>query len=99
MKLTEQLIRSGSDTGGMYITFSKDGAIRLWYGVNANCVRSIQGTAEATGANVTKDERFVLSSTGKLSEFGTGKLVKPYLGATHTECGADRSILVLEGNK
>lgn len=44
----------------MYVTASKDGAIRLWDGVTASCVRSIvgaHGTAEATSANFTKDER------------------------------------------
>ncbi|KAJ7978758.1 cleavage stimulation factor subunit 50 [Quillaja saponaria] len=80
-----------SSTGGMYVTASKDGAIRLWDGVTANCVRSIvgaHGTAEATSANFTKDERYVLScgkdSTVKLWEVGSGRLVKQYLGATHT---------------
>ncbi|KAL6281458.1 hypothetical protein ACE6H2_018339 [Prunus campanulata] len=81
-----------SATGGMYVTASKDGTIRLWDGVTANCVRSIagaHGTVEATSANFTKDQRFVLSSgkdsTVKLWEVGTGKLVKQYLGATHTQ--------------
>lgn len=49
-----------SSTGGMYVTASKDGAIRLWDGVTASCVRSIDGAhgaAEAIGANFTKDER------------------------------------------
>ncbi|KAG6632882.1 hypothetical protein I3843_12G009200 [Carya illinoinensis] len=79
-----------SSTGGMYVTASKDGAVRLWDGVTANCVRSIvsaHGTAEATSANFTKDQRFVLScgkdSTVKLWEVGTGRLVKQYVGATH----------------
>ncbi|XP_062170792.1 cleavage stimulation factor subunit 50 isoform X1 [Alnus glutinosa] len=81
-----------SSTGGMYVTASKDGAVRLWDGVTANCVRSIvgaHGVAEATSANFTKDQRFVLScgkdSTVKLWEVGTGRLVKQYLGATHTQ--------------
>ncbi|TXG51632.1 hypothetical protein EZV62_024156 [Acer yangbiense] len=81
-----------SSTGGMYVTASKDGAVRLWDGVSAKCVRSIvgaHGTAEATSANFTKDQRFVLScgkdSTIKLWEVGTGRLVKQYLGATHTQ--------------
>ncbi|GMH21899.1 hypothetical protein Nepgr_023742 [Nepenthes gracilis] len=81
-----------SATGGMYVTASKDGAIRLWDGVSANCVRSIigaHGTEEATSANFTKDQRFVLScgkdSTVKLWEVGTGRLVKQYLGATHMQ--------------
>ena len=49
-----------SATGGMYVTASKDGVIRLWDGVNASCVRSIvgaHGTSEATSAIFTKDER------------------------------------------
>ena len=49
-----------SSTGGMYVTASKDGAIRLWDGVTASCVRSIDGAhgaAEATSANFTKDQR------------------------------------------
>ncbi|KAA8542563.1 hypothetical protein F0562_023715 [Nyssa sinensis] len=81
-----------SSTGGMYVTASKDGAIRLWDGVTANCVRSIvgaHGTAEATSATFTKDQRFVLScgkdSSVKLWEVGTGRLIKQYLGATHTQ--------------
>ncbi|PON83015.1 Guanine nucleotide-binding protein, beta subunit [Trema orientale] len=81
-----------SATGGMYVTASKDGAIRLWDGINANCVRSIvgaHGTSEATSAIFTKDQRFILScgkdSTVKLWEVGTGRLVKQYLGATHTQ--------------
>ncbi|GFP90667.1 cleavage stimulation factor subunit 50 [Phtheirospermum japonicum] len=81
-----------SSTGGMYVTASKDGAIRLWDGVTSQCVRSIlsaHGTAEATSANFTKDQRYVLS-TGKdsivnLWDVGTGRLVKQYLGATHTQ--------------
>ena len=44
----------------MYVTASKDGAIRLWDGINANCVRPIvgaHGTFEATSAIFTKDQR------------------------------------------
>ncbi|KAF3438045.1 hypothetical protein FNV43_RR20801 [Rhamnella rubrinervis] len=81
-----------SSTGSMYATASKDGAIRLWDGVTANCVRSIvgaHGTVEATSANFTKDQKFVLScgkdSSVKLWEVGTGRLVKQYIGATHTQ--------------
>ncbi|KAF5185785.1 Cleavage stimulation factor subunit [Thalictrum thalictroides] len=81
-----------SSTGGMYVTASKDGAIRVWDGVTAQCVRPIigaHGSAEATSASFTKDQRFVLScgkdSTVKLWEVGSGRLVKQYLGATHTQ--------------
>ncbi|KAL5723190.1 Cleavage stimulation factor subunit 50 [Ranunculus cassubicifolius] len=81
-----------SSTGGMYVTASKDGAIRVWDGVTAQCVRSIigaHGSAEATSASFTKDQRFVLScgkdSSVKLWEVGSGRLVKQYLGATHTQ--------------
>ncbi|KAK6925132.1 WD40 repeat [Dillenia turbinata] len=81
-----------SCTGGMYVTASKDGIIRIWDGVSAQCVRSMvdaHGEAEATGANFTKDQRYILScgkdSTVKLWEVGTGRLVKQYLGATHTQ--------------
>ncbi|GLU13265.1 hypothetical protein SLE2022_299080 [Rubroshorea leprosula] len=81
-----------SSTGGMYVTASKDGAIRVWDGVTSSCVRSIvgaHGMAEATSASFTKDQRFVLScgkdSTAKLWEIGTGRLVKQYIGATHTQ--------------
>ncbi|PSS08003.1 Cleavage stimulation factor subunit like [Actinidia chinensis var. chinensis] len=81
-----------SSTGGMYVTASKDGAVRLWDGVTANCVRSMvgaHGTTETISANFTKDQRFVLScgkdSSVKLWEVGTGRLVKQYLGATHTQ--------------
>ncbi|XP_027363027.1 cleavage stimulation factor subunit 50 isoform X2 [Abrus precatorius] len=81
-----------SCTGAMYVTVSKDGAIRLWDGITANCVRSItgaHGTAEATSAIFTKDERFVLScgkdSAIKLWEVSSGRLVKQYVGAIHTQ--------------
>ncbi|KAH7851513.1 hypothetical protein Vadar_012716 [Vaccinium darrowii] len=49
-----------SSTGGMYVTASKDGAIRIWDGVTASCVRSIlgaHGTTEAISASFTKDQR------------------------------------------
>ena len=45
----------------MYVTASKDGVIRLWDGITASCVHSItgaHGTAEATSAIFTKDERY-----------------------------------------
>ncbi|KAI3820901.1 hypothetical protein L1987_08452 [Smallanthus sonchifolius] len=81
-----------SCTGGLYVTASKDGAIRIWDGVTSNVVRSILGahkSAEATSASFTKDQRYVLScgkdSSVKLWEVGTGRLVKHYLGATHTQ--------------
>ncbi|KAL4566456.1 hypothetical protein LXL04_030571 [Taraxacum kok-saghyz] len=81
-----------SCTGGMYVTASKDGGIRIWDGVTSNVVRSIpsaHGSAEATSANFTKDQKYVLScgkdSSVKLWEVGTGRLVKHYHGATHTQ--------------
>ncbi|KAG9151550.1 hypothetical protein Leryth_019731 [Lithospermum erythrorhizon] len=76
----------------MYVTASKDGVIRLWDGVTSDCVRTItgtHGTAEATSANFTKDQRYVLScgkdSSVKLWEVATGRLVKQYIGATHMQ--------------
>lgn len=81
-----------SSTGSTYVTASKDGSIRVWDGVTANCVRvfaGAHGLAEATSAAFTKDQRFILScgkdSSVKLWEVGTGKLVKQYLGAVHTQ--------------
>lgn len=81
-----------SSTGSLYVTASKDGLVHIWDGVTAKCVRSFSGAhgpAEATSANFTKDQRFVLScgkdSTVKLWEVGTGRLVKQYLGAVHTQ--------------
>ncbi|MQM02212.1 hypothetical protein Taro_034975 [Colocasia esculenta] len=81
-----------SSTGAMYVTASKDGAIRIWDGVTAQCVRFISqahGSSEATSVRFTKDERFVLScgkdSTVKLWEVATGRLVKQYLGAVHMQ--------------
>ncbi|KAF6148722.1 hypothetical protein GIB67_019330, partial [Kingdonia uniflora] len=50
--------------GGMYVTVSKDGAIRVWDGVTAQCLRSVigaHGSAEATSACFTRDKKFVLS--------------------------------------
>ncbi|KAH7673366.1 mRNA cleavage stimulating factor complex subunit 1 protein [Dioscorea alata] len=76
-----------SCTGGVYVTASKDGSIRIWDGATAQCVRPIigaHGLNEATSACFTKDQRFVLScgkdSTVKLWEVGTGRLVKQYTG-------------------
>ncbi|XP_038687760.1 cleavage stimulation factor subunit 50 isoform X2 [Tripterygium wilfordii] len=81
-----------SSTGSLYVTASKDGAVRLWDGVSASCARSIvgaHGTAEVTSAIFTKDQRFVLScgkdSSVKLWEVGSGRLIKQYVGATHTQ--------------
>ena len=42
------------------MTASKDGSLRIWDGVSAECVRPIigaHGSAEATDAVFTKDER------------------------------------------
>ncbi|XP_020530420.1 cleavage stimulation factor subunit 50 isoform X5 [Amborella trichopoda] len=71
---------------------SKDGSVRVWDGGSAQCVRSIigaHGSVEATSANFTKDQRYVLScgkdSTVKLWEVGSGRLVKQYIGAIHTQ--------------
>nr|XP_019706612.2 cleavage stimulation factor subunit 50 [Elaeis guineensis] len=81
-----------SSTGSMYVTASKDGSVRVWDGVTAQCVRPIvgaHGSIEATSASFTKDQRFILScgkdSTVKLWEVGTGRLIKQYLGAVHTQ--------------
>ncbi|ONK67395.1 uncharacterized protein A4U43_C06F19720 [Asparagus officinalis] len=81
-----------SSSGSMYVTASKDGSVHIWDGVSAKCVRSFSGAhgpSEATSANFTKDQRFILScgkdSTAKLWEVGTGRLVKQYLGAVHTQ--------------
>uniref|UniRef100_A0A803N356 Cleavage stimulation factor 50 kDa subunit n=1 Tax=Chenopodium quinoa TaxID=63459 RepID=A0A803N356_CHEQI len=80
-----------SSNGGMYVTASKDGAVRLWDGVSAKCVRPLIGAhgTEATSASFTKDHRFILScgkdSTVKLWEVGTGRLMKQYVGAIHTQ--------------
>ncbi|KAL5683842.1 hypothetical protein ACJX0J_010227, partial [Zea mays] len=77
-----------SCTGSLYVTASKDGSLRIWDGVSAECVRPIigaHGSSEAISAIFTKDERYVLScgkdSRVKLWEVGTGRLVKQYAGA------------------
>lgn len=49
-----------SCTGGVYVTASKDGSIRIWDGATAQCVRPIigaHGLNEATSACFTKDQR------------------------------------------
>ena len=54
-----------SGTESMYVTASKDGSLRIWDGVSAECVRPIigaHGSVEATSAIFTKDER--LASAG-----------------------------------
>ncbi|KAF7134822.1 hypothetical protein RHSIM_Rhsim08G0143500 [Rhododendron simsii] len=65
-----------SSTGGMYVTASKDGAIRIWDGVTASCVRSIlgaHGTTEAISANFTKDQRMRSSDPIKLGSLEDGE--------------------------
>lgn len=50
-----------SSIGGMYVSASKDGTIRLWDGVSANCIRSIVAAhtaAEITSAIFTKDQKY-----------------------------------------
>ncbi|KAF6145291.1 hypothetical protein GIB67_006689 [Kingdonia uniflora] len=81
-----------ASTGGTYVIASIDGAIRVWDGVTAQCVWSVigaHGSAEATSACFTRDQRCVLScgndSTVKLWEIGTRRLVKYYLGAIDTQ--------------
>ncbi|XP_062212447.1 cleavage stimulation factor subunit 50 [Phragmites australis] len=81
-----------SCTGSLYVTASKDGSLCIWDGVSAECVRPIiraHGSAEATSAIFTKDERYVLScgkdSSVKLWEVGTGRLVKQYAGAVRRQ--------------
>ncbi|WOL15467.1 cleavage stimulation factor subunit 50 isoform X1 [Canna indica] len=81
-----------SSSGSMYVTASKDGSVRVWDGVSAQCVRPIigaHGSMEVTSASFTKDQRFILScgkdSTVKLWEVGTGRLLKQYMGAVHTQ--------------
>ncbi|CAA7030872.1 unnamed protein product [Microthlaspi erraticum] len=77
-----------SSTGSLYVTASKDGAIRLFDGVSSKCVRSISGAhgkSEVTSVLFTRDQRFVLSSgkdsTVKLWEVASGIIVKEYIGA------------------
>nr|CAB3493198.1 unnamed protein product [Digitaria exilis] len=81
-----------SCTGSLYVTASKDGSLRIWDGVSAECVRPIigaHGSAEATSAVFTKDERYLLScgkdSSVKLWEVGTGRLVKQYTGSVRRQ--------------
>ncbi|XP_050917743.1 cleavage stimulation factor subunit 50 isoform X2 [Lathyrus oleraceus] len=70
-----------SCTGSMYVTASKDGAIRLWDGITANCVRSItaaHATAEATSAIFTRDQRHLMekelmTSNGSNLQDATGR--------------------------
>ncbi|KAF6161214.1 hypothetical protein GIB67_042353 [Kingdonia uniflora] len=79
-------------TGGTYVIASIDGDIRVWDGVTAQCVWSVigaHGSAGATSACFTRDQRCVLScgkdSTVKLWEIGTRRLVKHYPGAIDTQ--------------
>ncbi|CAM6034014.1 unnamed protein product [Sphagnum compactum] len=81
-----------SANGGMYVTASKDGAVRIWDGLTSHCVRAItgaHGSAEATSAAFTKDQRYVLScgkdSQVRLWDVGSGRLVKHYPGAQHPQ--------------
>ncbi|PKA67283.1 Protein Mut11 [Apostasia shenzhenica] len=81
-----------SKSGSLYVTASKDGCVRVWDGVTAQCIRSIigaHGSTEATSASFTTNQRFVLSrgkdSTIKLWDIGTGRLVKQYLGAGYAQ--------------
>lgn len=71
--------------GGMYVTASKDGAVRIWDGVSARCVRAIpaaHGSAEASSAIFTKDQRYVLScgkdSGVRIWDVGSGRQMRQY---------------------
>eukprot|EP00271_Cylindrocystis_brebissonii_P007884 TRINITY_DN2178_c0_g1_i1.p1 TRINITY_DN2178_c0_g1~~TRINITY_DN2178_c0_g1_i1.p1 ORF type:complete len:440 (-),score=58.31 TRINITY_DN2178_c0_g1_i1:39-1358(-) len=77
-----------SSTGALYATGSKDGAVRVWDGANAQCVRVIGGAhagSEATSVAFTRDQRYVLSCgtdyVARLWEVSTGRQVKEYEGA------------------
>lgn len=51
------------------MTASKDGSLRIWDGVSAECVRPIigaHGSVEATSAIFTKDERSASASMCKM---------------------------------
>lgn len=81
-----------SSNGSMYVTASKDGGVRIWDGVSAQCTRAIIGahtSAEATSACFTNDQRYILScgkdSTVKLWDVNSGKMVMQYIGAQHTQ--------------
>ncbi|XP_078430137.1 transducin/WD40 repeat-like superfamily protein [Wolffia australiana] len=81
-----------SSNGALYVTASKDGAVRIWDGLTAQCVRTIaqaHRSTEATSARFTKDGRYILScgkdSAVKLWEVASGRMVKQYLGAAHTQ--------------
>lgn len=86
-----------SPTGSMYATCSKDSGVRLWDGVSSHCIRVINGahgTAEATSAAFTRDQRYLLTfgkdSVVRLWEVASGRQVKNYTGAQHstTRCQA-----------
>jgi len=81
-----------SANGGLYVTASKDGGVRIWDGLTARCIRPItaaHGSTEATSASFTKDGRYVLScgkdSQVRLWEVGSGRQVKQYQGAQHSQ--------------
>ncbi|EFJ35518.1 hypothetical protein SELMODRAFT_141637 [Selaginella moellendorffii] len=81
-----------SESGGLYVTASKDGGVRFWDGKTARCVRAIQGahvSAEATSAVFTRDQRYVLSCGKDLAvvlwDVGSGRQVKRYIGSQHSQ--------------
>lgn len=81
-----------NNVGSMYATGSKDGGVRIWDGVSAQCVRAMpaaHGPAPATSVAFTQDSRYLLScgkdSTVRLWEVGSGRQVFCYTGAQHTQ--------------
>ncbi|KAH7291661.1 hypothetical protein KP509_29G027200 [Ceratopteris richardii] len=81
-----------ASNGGIYVTASKDGCIRIWDGVSASCVHVIEqahSSLEVTSANFTKDQRYILScgkdSMVRLWDVGSGQQVKQYGGSQHDQ--------------
>lgn len=64
-----------------------DGSLRIWDGINSQCVRAIEGAhggAMASSVRITKNEKYLLSAgadaTLKMWEIASGKMVMEYKG-------------------
>ncbi|KAJ2401099.1 hypothetical protein GGI23_001619 [Coemansia sp. RSA 2559] len=77
-----------SANGSLIGSASRDGSIKIWYGVSGKCVRTISrahGGKAVTGVVFSRSSKYILStgldSRVRMWEAASGKLVRTYEGA------------------
>jgi hypothetical protein len=78
------VVAVGFDNAGRAVTTDQSGVVRVWQQNGSNPLRSFRGAANAIGAEVTSDGRYVAvgSAEGRtdLHEIDSGRLVKQFEG-------------------